>query len=123
MKTYRQAFQFRSRNYSFDSENTLVQNNLTWAGNIRVGTEWRIKSFSVRGGFAVNADPYTSQLTFDDTRYSLGVGLRLKRFFVDLTYTLHRMEGTYKVYESDAIPFAETVTSDHNVITTVGFRF
>lgn len=114
---------FRSRSYSFDTENTRVQNRLNWAGNLRLGTEWRIKSFSVRGGFAVNADPYTSQLTFDDTRYSLGVGIRLKRFFIDLTYTLHRMEGAYELYESNAIPLAETVTSDHNVITTVGFRF
>ncbi|MCB0754051.1 MAG: hypothetical protein KDB98_00555 [Flavobacteriales bacterium] len=114
---------FRSRNYSFDAENTSVSNRLNWAGNIRVGTEWRIKSFSIRGGFALNADPYTSQLNFDDTRYSLGAGIRLKRFFVDLTYALHRTVGDYAVYDLGAPNLASTVTLDHNVLTTVGFRF
>lgn len=114
---------FRSGNYSFDSENSSVRNRLNWAGNIRLGTEWRISSFSIRGGFAMNADPYTSQLNFDDTRYSLGLGLRLKHFFADLTYSLHRMVGNYEFYDMQYVPLAETVTSDHSVLTTVGFRF
>jgi hypothetical protein len=114
---------FRSRNYSFDAENTSVSNQLNWAGNIRIGTEWRIKAFSIRGGFAMNANPYTSQLNFDDIRYSLGVGLRLKRFFVDLTYALHRTVGEYSVYDLGAPNLASTVTLYHNVMTTVGFRF
>ncbi|MCB9187201.1 MAG: hypothetical protein H6601_10745 [Flavobacteriales bacterium] len=113
----------RSRNYSFNAENTSVQNQLNWAGNIRVGTEWRIKSLSVRGGFAMNADPYTSKLNFDNTRYSLGLGLRLKSFFVDLTYNLHRVIGNYEVYDIQYVPLAETVTLDHSIISTVGFRF
>lgn len=114
---------FRSRNYSFNSENTSVQNRLNWAGNIRVGTEWRIKALSIRGGFAMNADPYTSKLNFDNTRYSLGLGLRLKSFFVDLTYNLHRMVDNYEVYDVQYVPLAETVTLDHSILTTVGFRF
>ncbi len=114
---------FRSRNYSFDAENTLVRNQLTWASNIRVGTEWRIKSLSIRGGFALNADPYTSALNFDNTRYSLGLGLRLKRFFVDLTYNLHRTVGNYQLYDITALPVAETITLDHSILATVGFRF
>lgn len=114
---------FRSRNYSFDSENANVQNRLSWAGNIRVGTEWRIKSFSVRGGFGILADPFTSQLSFDNTNYSLGVGLRLKRFFVDLTYALQRSVGEYQVYDLDPTNTASTVTLDNNVLLTVGFRF
>ena len=114
---------FRSRNYRFDAENASVQNRLSWAGNIRIGTEWRIKSFSVRGGFAMLADPYTSRLNFDNTNYSLGVGLRLKRFFVDLTYALQRSVGEYQVYDIDPTNTASTVTLDNNVLMTVGFRF
>lgn len=114
---------FRSRNYSFDAENTAVQNSLNWAGNLRVGTEWRIKSFSIRGGFGINADPYTSALNFDNTNYSFGVGLRLKRFFVDMSYALNRRVGEYQVYDLDATQTASTITLDHNILTTVGFRF
>jgi len=110
----------KSRGYSFDAENADVKNQLHWAGNIRIGTEWRINAFSIRGGFAINGDPYTGKYNLDNTRYSLGVGYRLKRFFIDLTYNLHRQVDAYQVYETN---FAETVTLNHSVITTVGFRF
>lgn len=112
-----------SRSYSFDSENNAVKNRLNWAGNVRIGTEWRIKSFSIRGGFGMNANPFTSQLNFENTNYSLGVGLRLKRFFVDMTYALHRTVGEYQVYDLVPSNTASTTTLDHNILTTVGFRF
>lgn len=112
--------QLRSRGYSFDTENSNVRNNLNWAGNIRLGTEWRISAFSIRGGFAINGDPYSGKYNFDNTRYSFGVGYRLKRFFVDMTYNLHRQVDSYQMYATE---FAETVTMNHSVITTVGFRF
>lgn len=112
--------QLSSRNYSFDSENTNVKNRLHWAGNIRVGTEWRINMVSLRGGFAINGNPYTGGYSLDNTRYSLGAGLRLKHFFVDLTYNLHRQANLYQMYDTY---FADAVTMNHGVITTVGFRF
>lgn len=115
--------QFRSRDYAFDSENLDVRNRLSWAGNIRIGTEWRIKALSIRGGFGLNADPNTSELNFNNTRYSLGLGLRLERFFVDLAYNLHRTVGAYQLYDYTNVPLAETTTLDHSVIFTVGFRF
>lgn len=114
---------FRSQNYSFDAENARVENRLNWGGNIRIGTEWRIKMLSIRGGFALNANPYTSQLNFDDTRYSLGLGIRLKRFYVDLAYDLHRINQSYEVYDVNYTPLAQVVTNVHSLITTVGFRF
>jgi len=112
--------QLKSRSYSFDAENANVKNQLNWAGNIRLGTEWRIKSFSIRGGFGINGNPYTGKYSFDNTRYSLGAGFRLKRFFVDLTYSLTRQESAYQLYETN---FADVVTRNHSVISTVGFRF
>jgi hypothetical protein len=114
---------FRSRNYGFNTENTNVKNNLQWAGNIRVGTEWRIKPVSMRAGFAINGDPFTGAYNFNNTRYSLGLGLRLKRFFTDLTYNLHRSVNNYEVYADDNVPLADALTLDHSVIFTVGFRF
>ena len=71
----------------------------------------------------MNANPFTSQLNFENTNYSLGVGLRLKRFFVDMTYALHRTVGEYQVYDLVPSNTASTTTLDHNILTTVGFRF
>lgn len=114
---------FRSSSYSFNAENASVKSQLNWAGNIHIGTEWRIKSFSVRGGFAIFGNPYKLGFNFDNTRYSLGAGFRLKRFFVDLTYSLNRYVNSYKVYNTDYTPLAKVVTTSHNITTTVGFRF
>ncbi len=113
----------KSRNYSFDAENANVQSRLHWAGNIRIGTEWRVKALSIRGGFGINGDPFTGAYNFDNTRYSLGLGLRLKRFFTDLGYNLNRTVSNYQMYDDAYTALAETVTLDHNILFTVGFRF
>ncbi|MFM1874569.1 MAG: hypothetical protein RL266_306 [Bacteroidota bacterium] len=114
---------FRSRDYGFDTENLDVKNRLSWAGNIRVGTEWRIQMMSVRAGFGLNADPYTSKLNFNDSRYSVGLGLRLERFSIDLGYNLHRTVSSYELYDFANVPLAKTTTLDHSVILSVGFGF
>lgn len=113
----------RSNRYSFDNENTNVRNRLTWAGNIRVGTEWRLDQFSIRGGFAINGNPYTGTYSLNDTRYSLGVGLRLNRVSLDLGYMLHRRAGGYEMYDPTLTPLAETVSLNHNIMFSTSFRF
>jgi len=113
----------RSNVYGFDAENAAVQNTLSWAGNIRVGTEWRLDKVSFRGGFAINGNPYTGAYSFDDTRYSLGVGLRLNRWSLDLAYLLHRRAGVYELYDTALTPLAEAVQMNHNVMFSTAFRF
>ena len=114
---------FRSRGYAFDTENANVKNRLHWAGNIRVGTEWRINPISLRAGFAMNGDPFSGAYDFNNTRYSFGLGYKLERFFTDLTYSLHRSVGVYEVYDANYAELASTITLDHSIIATVGFRF
>lgn len=113
----------RSSVYAFDAENTTVKNSLHWAGNIRVGTEWRIDILSIRGGFAINGNPYTGAYSMQDTRYSLGIGVRLKRWSFDLGYMLHRKTGGYEMYDARLTPMAETITLNHNVMLSTAFRF
>lgn len=114
---------FKSRGYAFDIENANVKNRLHWAGNIRIGTEWRIKLVSLRAGFVINGDPFSGGYDFNNTRYSLGMGYRLERFFTDLTYSLHRSVESYEVYDVKYTQMASTITLDHSIIATVGFRF
>lgn len=114
---------FRSNDYSFNTENGNVKSRLHWAGNIRVGTEWRLDIVSLRAGFAMNGDPYTGAYNFNDTRYSLGAGLRWKRFFTDLTYQLRRNVQNYEMYDVALVPLANITTWEHNVLMSFGFRF
>jgi len=113
----------RSSVYAFDTENTNIRNRLTNAGNIRVGTEWRVQAFSIRGGFAINGNPFTGGYSMDDTRWSLGGGLRLERWSLDLTYMLHRWSGNYEMYSPELTPLANLTLLNHNVMFTTSFRF
>ncbi|MFT5902649.1 MAG: hypothetical protein ACI9LA_001867, partial [Bacteroidia bacterium] len=72
-------------------------------------------------GFGINGDPFTGGYNFDNTRYSLGLGYRFKKFFTDLTYNLHRTASAYEVY-GDA-ELAGTVTLNNSILMTFGFRF
>jgi hypothetical protein len=119
---YRMA-RMRSSNYGFDAENTSIRNRLSNAGNIRVGTEWRIQAFSVRGGFAINGNPFTGGYSLDDTRWSLGGGLRLERWSIDLTYMLHRWAGSYEMYSAELTPLANLSLLNHNLMFTTSFQF
>jgi len=119
---YRMA-RMRSSTYSFDAENTRVQNSLSHVGNIRIGTEWRLDIVSLRAGFAINGNPFTGAYSMDDTRYSLGGGLRLGRWNLDLTYMLHRWAGTYEVYSPALTPVADITMLNHNVMFTTSFKF
>jgi hypothetical protein len=119
---YRMA-RMRSSVYSFDAENTRVQNRLNWAGNIRVGTEWRLDRWSLRAGFAINGNPFTGGYSLDDTRWSLGTGVRLGRWNVDLTYMLHRFAGSYEMYSTELTPLASLAVLNHNVMLTTSFKF
>lgn len=119
---YRMA-RMRSSVYAFDAENTSIRNRLRSAGNIRVGTEWRIQAFSIRGGFAINGNPFTGGYSMDDTRWSLGGGLRLDRWSLDLTYMLHRWAGNYEMYSPELTPLANLTMLNHNVMFTTSFQF
>lgn len=119
---YRMA-RMRSSTYSFDTENTNVRDRLSWAGNIRFGTEWRLDVFSIRGGFAMNGNPFTGAYSLDDTRWSLGAGMRINRWSIDLTYMLHRWAGNYEVYSPQLTPLADLTLLNHNVMFTTSFQF
>jgi len=110
----------RSDSYAFSNENAAVQNRLNWVGNIRIGTEWRIDKFSLRGGFALLGNPYTGAYDFSDTRYSLGAGVMFKHFFFDLTYMLQRKTGSLVLYGSEA---ATAESMAHSILFTAGVRF
>ena len=67
---------------------------------------------------------FTEESVFDERAFEARFeGLAQIRHFVDLTYALHRRVGEYSVYDLVEPNLASTITLDHNVLATVGFRF
>lgn len=114
---------FRSSNTFLTAENENVRARLHWVGNVKAGVEVKLGVFSLRGGFAMNGDPYTGGYSLRDSRYSLGVGWKFRHFIFDVTYLMQNREQDYVVYSTDLVPPAEIQTQTHSLMGSVGVRF
>ena len=120
---YSQA-RFNSTQDSFSDVNNEISSGYRSWGNLRIGTEWRLGDFRVRGGFAYFSNPY-KQGTNNTERYqaSGGFGYRSKYFFADVTYVWSQMKQEYYLYDRTMVPAASITNNTHTVYTTIGFRF
>jgi hypothetical protein len=107
------------------SQNNQIERNLGSALNFRIGAEWAIDAFRLRGGlqFIQNA------FEVDDDRdmvWSLGAGIRSDNFFLDLAYQRSTVENAWNPYtvpgkEEQPTIFNEFAIS--RVALTAGFKF
>ncbi|MCX6269510.1 MAG: hypothetical protein NTW16_19515 [Bacteroidetes bacterium] len=126
---YSQA-RFNSTYDSYTDVNDEIKSNYKSWGNIRVGTEWRVENFRIRGGVGYFSNPYTSSspyngLTNNSERFqaSGGLGYRSKHFFADVTYVWTKMNQDYYLYDASMVNPATISNYTNTVSTTVGFRF
>ncbi len=120
---YGQA-RFNSNDYDYRTENNEIKNTYQSWGNIRVGTEWRIQNFRLRGGFGYYSNPYRSGIN-NSERYqaSGGIGYRGKLFFADLTYAWTKMKENYFLYDASMVEPSSNTLFTNTISTTVGIRF
>ena len=106
-----------------DINNQIKSDYKSW-GNIRVGTEWRLSNFRVRGGFAYFSNPYSGG-TNNSERYQVsgGLGYRASHFFADVTYVWSKMNQDYYLYDPTMVKPAAISYYTNTVSTTVGIRF
>ena len=79
---------FRSNDNYFDPINNTMSNTLVMAGELRVGTEIRLKEWSFRGGFRYEESPYKDETTVGDlASFSAGFGYQFARTRLDFSYT------------------------------------
>jgi hypothetical protein len=73
--------------YDFELENNAIRSRFVAQHTVRVGTEWRLSNWYLRGGFGFVPDPYsaTDPEAGQSTRsFALGVGYRSEHFTFDL---------------------------------------
>ena len=112
--------------YGFFDENDAIENLYTYAHNIRIGTEWRLKPLSFRAGYAYYGSPYESGVNDGDrSSISLGIGIRGKYYFADFAYTHTSYDEDYYPYSS-ASTIAQPVLNEfskNNFLLTIGMNF
>lgn len=108
---------------SFITQNEAIRANYTAASNLRVGTEWIIQPFSIRGGYALYGNPFKSGLN-DATEQIIsgGIGIREQNYFLDFGYSYSTRDEDYYMYSIVPEP-AKTSMTRHQFIMTLGLKF
>jgi len=120
---YSQA-SFNSTYDNYQTVNNQISTDYKSSANIRVGTEWRLADFRVRGGAGYFSSPYTDKSKKGERiQVSGGVGYRGKHFFADVTYVWMKMKQQYYLYDPSLVNPAFISNYTNTVSTTVGFRF
>lgn len=105
MVDYSQA-RFRSIDpmYDFLDVNENIMSLYTVAHNFKVGTEWVIRPFSIRGGFSYFGSPFANELNdMSTTSIHAGFGIREKSYFIDFAYVYSMRSEDYYFYSPDII--------------------
>jgi hypothetical protein len=120
---YNQA-RFNDSENSYDDVNQTIRDSYRSPVNIRVGTEWRIMSFRIRGGFGYSNSPYQDNIN-NGERFlaSGGVGYRGKHFFTDVTYVWTQVKEDYYLYDRTLVNPSQNTLSSHSGVFTFGVRF
>lgn len=86
MKDYGNT-QYRPNDSYFNPVNNEMKNDLDMASEIRIGAEYRIKQWSLRGGFRNEQSPYKNGKTVGDlTGFSAGFGYNFGYTKLDFAY-------------------------------------
>jgi hypothetical protein len=100
--------------------------------NYRLGAEWRMKSFRVRGGYEMRGNPYnTNEIDLPSNSFSGGFGFRSAKFFGDLGIIYTTTENKYAPYILDnpndeaylQTPVADISRTNLNVVLSMGIFF
>jgi len=114
----------RSEFYSYNSQNEAIDQKYTHTSNLRIGTEWRFMPFSVRGGYAIYGSPFKDGINNGLTSsYSLGFGIRERKFFLDFAYVYTKTSEDYYLYSGALTEASSNTIERHKFQSTLGFKF
>jgi len=107
----------------FKNTNSDLSNLLTTAGEFRIGAEYRIKQWSLRGGFRNEQSPYQNGKTIGDlTGMSAGVGYNFGNTKLDLAYSASSRESQNRFFSQGFTDSASVKTKNSNISLTLLFE-
>ena len=114
--------------YDFKAENAAIKSLYRSVINLRLGAEYAITSrFFVRGGFAYYPSPYKKSVSGAlgaTSFYTLGVGYKWKKIYIDLGYKFQNWNQNYYAFNPlDSKNLTSFKNQRNNIMLTVGFPF
>lgn len=119
------SLRFRPSNDAlFAANNQQIDQELTNAGTLRIGGEYRIQNWSLRAGYRNEESPYKNKAIMDDlTGYSLGLGYTWGRTTLDLSYDRSERDFSQQLFSSGLTSVATINNIQNNIVATIGFNF
>ena len=116
---------FKPTNDSFYSDlNSQMKGELKNAYELRVGGEYKIKQWSVRGGYRFEESPYKVDYAMGDlTGYSAGLGYNFGESRLDLAYANDHRNYNLSFISSGMNDTARIRTTNNNVTLTYSINF
>lgn len=101
----------------FINSNAYFANQLQLTSEIRIGGEYRIKAWSLRGGYRFEQSPYRNSKNMGDlTGYSTGFGYNFGASHVDLAYS-HAQRDSQQQFFSVGLTDSAKIKNNSNTIT------
>lgn len=111
----------------FSDVNNGIKNTFQSAMNYRIGAEGRYEVFRVRAGYAHTGNPYSNDnIDGSVSTYTLGAGLRLKNYFLDVAYANSKLQSPYSPYtfsSGGGEPIIDTTNKLNTAMLTFGYNF
>ena len=117
MKDY-SVTRFKPKNSQpYASLNTTMDSILDNAMEVRLGGEYKIKQFAIRGGYRFEQSPYKIDQAFGDlTGYSGGIGYTFGENRIDLAYT-HEYRNMNQAFLSSGMTDMARINRKNNTVT------
>ncbi|WP_299889176.1 OmpP1/FadL family transporter [uncultured Lacinutrix sp.] len=107
----------------FSDQNLIINNNLKAASTYKVGGEYKIKRFSLRGGYRFEESPYKNETTIGDLRgYSLGLGYKFGNTTIDLTYDQSKQSRNHQLFNTGLVDAVTIDNVNSNITLSLGFQ-
>ena len=115
---------FQPENDSYFRDlNNQMSNILDVSNEIRIGAEYKIKEWSLRGGYRFDESPYKNSTTIGDLNsFSGGLGYNFGMFKVDLSYTNGQRNSQQGFFNQGLTDAAKIKTTNNNFTMTLLFE-
>lgn len=118
---------FKNMNLSgddFTQENLFFSNQLRNTSIINIGTEWRFKRLSLRGGYSYEESPDANAISSDNLeRLAIGVGYHFGGFTLDFAYSNASRTALYNFYpQYNQVNAADLAIDTQKFTATLNFK-
>ncbi|CAM4349482.1 OmpP1/FadL family transporter [Gillisia hiemivivida] len=111
-----------SNDPEFEFQNNLISDNLKAASTYKIGGEYRIENWSLRGGYRFEESPYENEITLGDLNgYSAGFGYDFGSIKADLSYDHSSRTDNPQLYQVGLINTANIQRDFSSVVLSLSF--